>query len=118
MKALRSSLVWLCLARDNFLVIDSLPSGIYQAPDEPRVGGRPLLRAARPSRLGQKIGSRSATREPMEEKRPLRRQPENHHFWSLIMLAVTAGAFLLVVWVVTKALFFLPSRVSNSFSLP
>ena len=31
MKALRSSLVWLCLARDNFLVIDSLPSGIYQA---------------------------------------------------------------------------------------
>jgi hypothetical protein len=26
----------------------------------------------------------------MEEKRPLRRQPENHHFWSLIMLAVAA----------------------------
>jgi hypothetical protein len=32
----------------------------------------------------------------MEEKRPLRRQPEDHHFWSLIMLAVTAGAFLLI----------------------
>ena len=48
----------------------------------------------------------------MEEKRPVRRQPEDHHFWSLIMLAVTAGAFLLVVWVATKALF-LPSRVSN-----
>ena len=27
------------------------------------------------------------------------------HFWSLIMLAVTAGAFLLVVFVGTKALF-------------
>ena len=27
-------------------------------------------------------------------------------FWSLIMLAVTAGAFLLVAWVATKALFF------------
>jgi hypothetical protein len=32
----------------------------------------------------------------MEEKRPLRRQPENHNFGPLIMLAVTAGAFLLV----------------------
>ena len=35
---------------------------------------------------------------PMEEKRPLRRQPDDHQFWSLIMLGVTAGAFLLVVW--------------------
>ena len=41
----------------------------------------------------------------MEEKRPLRRQPDDHHFWPLIMLAVTAGAFLLVLWVATKALF-------------
>jgi hypothetical protein len=41
-----------------------------------------------------------------EEKRPLRRQPEDHHFWSLIMLAVTAGGFLLVTWVATKALSF------------
>jgi hypothetical protein len=41
----------------------------------------------------------------MEEKRALRRQPEDHHFWSLIMLAATAVAFLLVVWVATKALF-------------
>ena len=32
-------------------------------------------------------------REPLEEKRPLRRQPDDHHFWSLIMLAVTVGAF-------------------------
>jgi hypothetical protein len=46
------------------------------------------------------------SRKPIEEKRPLR-QPENHHFWSLIMLAVTAGAFLLVTWVSTKALFLL-----------
>ena len=42
----------------------------------------------------------------MEEKRPLRRQPDDHHFGSLLMLAVTAGAFLLVAWVATKALFF------------
>ena len=42
----------------------------------------------------------------VEEKRPLRRQPDDHHFWSLIMLAVMAGAFLLVAWVATKALFF------------
>jgi hypothetical protein len=41
----------------------------------------------------------------MEEKRPLRRQPDDHNFGSLIMLAITAGAFLLVVWVATKALF-------------
>jgi hypothetical protein len=38
----------------------------------------------------------------MEEKRPLRRQPDDHHFWSLIILA---GAFLLVTWVATKAPF-------------
>jgi hypothetical protein len=34
----------------------------------------------------------------IEEKRPMRRQPDDHHFGSLIMLAVTAGAFLLVTW--------------------
>ena len=38
---------------------------------------------------------------PMKEKRPLRRQPEDHHFWSLKMLAIMAVAFLLVVWVAT-----------------
>ena len=42
----------------------------------------------------------------MEEKRPPRRQPEDHNFGSLLMLAVTAGAFLLVTWVATKAVFF------------
>jgi hypothetical protein len=42
----------------------------------------------------------------MEEKRPLRRQPEDHYFWSLIMLAVTAGGFLLVAWIATKAVLF------------
>ena len=41
----------------------------------------------------------------MEEKRPLRRQPDDHHFWSLVIFAVTAGDFLLVTWG-TKALFF------------
>ena len=49
---------------------------------------------------------RISSREPMEEKRPLRRQPDDHHFGSVIMLAVTAGGFLLVTWVATKALFF------------
>ena len=49
---------------------------------------------------------RNSSREPMEEKRPLRRQPDDHHLWSLIMLAVTAGGFLLVTWIATKALLF------------
>jgi hypothetical protein len=40
----------------------------------------------------------------VDEKRPLRRHTDDHHFWSLIVLAVTAAAFLLVVWVATKAL--------------
>jgi hypothetical protein len=31
----------------------------------------------------------------MEERRPLRRQPNDHNFGSLMMLAITAGAFLL-----------------------
>jgi hypothetical protein len=48
---------------------------------------------------------RIPSRKPMEEKRPLRRQPESHHFWSLIMLALMAAAFLLVVWVAIKSLF-------------
>ena len=43
---------------------------------------------------------------PGMEERPLRRQPDDHNFGSLMMLAVTAGAFLLVTWVATKALFF------------
>jgi hypothetical protein len=42
----------------------------------------------------------------VEKRRPLRRQRDNHNFGSLIMLAVTAGVFLLVAWVATKALFF------------
>jgi hypothetical protein len=29
----------------------------------------------------------------MDERRPLRRQPDDHNFGSLLMLAVTAGAF-------------------------
>jgi hypothetical protein len=34
----------------------------------------------------------------------LRRQADDHHFGSLIILAITAGAFLLVAWIATKAL--------------
>ena len=42
----------------------------------------------------------------MEERRPLRRQPDDHQFCSLIMLAATGAAFLLVAWVAMKGLFF------------
>ena len=48
----------------------------------------------------------------MEKRRPLRRQPNPHNFGSLIMLAVTAGAFLLVTWGGMKAVFL------ASFGLP
>jgi hypothetical protein len=41
----------------------------------------------------------------MEKRRPLRRQPNDHNFGSLIMLAVTAGAFLLVTRIATTGLF-------------
>jgi hypothetical protein len=46
----------------------------------------------------------------MEEKRELRRRPDNHHFGPLLMLAVTAGSFLLVTWVAQR-------RSFSSFSL-
>ena len=50
---------------------------------------------------------RIPSRWPMEEKHPLRRQPDDHNFGSFLMLAVTAGAFLLLVtWVATKAVLF------------
>ena len=42
----------------------------------------------------------------MKQRRLLRRQPEDHNFGSLLVLAVTAGAFLAVTWVATKGLFF------------
>ena len=45
-------------------------------------------------------------RSRARKRRPLRRQPDDHNFGSLLMVAVTAGAFLLVIWVATKALFF------------
>jgi hypothetical protein len=32
----------------------------------------------------------------MEKRRPLRRQPNDHNFGSLLMLAVTDGAFLVM----------------------
>jgi hypothetical protein len=40
----------------------------------------------------------------VEKRRPLRRQSDEHHFGSLLVLAVTAGAFMLVAWSATKAL--------------
>ena len=40
----------------------------------------------------------------LKEKRPLRRQPNDCNFRSLLMLAITAGAFLLVTSVAIKAL--------------
>jgi hypothetical protein len=42
----------------------------------------------------------------VEQRRPLRRHPNDHNFGSLLMLAVTAGAFLLVSWIATKGFFF------------
>jgi hypothetical protein len=42
----------------------------------------------------------------MEEKRPLRRQPEDHHFWSLMDSHSHRCGFLLVTWIAAKALFF------------
>jgi hypothetical protein len=41
-----------------------------------------------------------------ERRRRFRRQPNDHNFGSLLMLAVTAGAFLVIAWVATKGLFF------------
>jgi hypothetical protein len=48
------------------------------------------------------------------ERRPLRRQPNDHNFGSLLMLAVTAGAFLLITWVATTGLFLVSSRIACS----
>ena len=41
----------------------------------------------------------------MKDRLQLRRPPDDHDFGSLLMLAITAGAFLLITWVATKALF-------------
>jgi hypothetical protein len=38
--------------------------------------------------------------------RALRRPPNDYNFGPFLMLAVTAGAFLLVTWVATKGLVF------------
>jgi hypothetical protein len=42
---------------------------------------------------------------PRAETPSIRRQPDDHNFGSLMMLAVTAGAFLVVAWGATKAVF-------------
>ena len=65
-----------------------------------------LLSAAEDTRWFDSLRRGGIRLVRVEEKRPLRRQPDDLHFWSLIMLAVTIGAFLLVTWVATKALFF------------
>jgi hypothetical protein len=49
----------------------------------------------------------------VEEKRPLRRQFDDHHFGSLLMLAVTASAFLLGRLGSHEGALFLPPRGSN-----
>jgi hypothetical protein len=41
----------------------------------------------------------------MAKRRPLRRQRDDHNFGSPIMLAVTAGAFLVVAWGAMKRFF-------------
>src|SRR4029077_992922 len=46
----------------------------------------------------------------MGQRRALRPQPDDPHFGSLITLALMAVAFLLIVWVATKALFVRPGH--------
>jgi hypothetical protein len=41
----------------------------------------------------------------VQERRLPRRQSDDHYFGSLLVLAVTAGTFMLVTWIATKALF-------------
>jgi hypothetical protein len=45
----------------------------------------------------------------VEKRRPRRRQPNDPYFGSLIMLAVTAGTFLLATWVAMTGLSSSPS---------
>jgi hypothetical protein len=49
----------------------------------------------------------------MEKRRPLRRKPNDHNFGLLIMLAVTAGAFLLSDMGRHKGTLLLSSGVAN-----
>jgi hypothetical protein len=48
-----------------------------------------------------------------EKRRPSRRQPNDHDFGSLIILAVTAGAFLLATWGRHRGIVLLPPGVSS-----
>ena len=52
-------------------------------------------------RLRKSCSPRDRVASLLWEKGPLHRQPEDHNFRSLIMLAVTAVAILLVNWVAT-----------------
>ena len=59
------------------------------------------------------IRQRITSREPMEEKRPLRRQPDDHNFW-LALDALRHGRRLPAGHLGShKGALFLPSRVSN-----
>jgi hypothetical protein len=49
----------------------------------------------------------------VEKRRPLRLQSDDHHFASLLMLAVTAGALMLVAGECHEGAFGFPSRVSR-----
>ena len=53
----------------------------------------------------------------MEEKRPLRRRPEDHHFWSLMMLAVTVGRLPAGDMGSHEGALLLPSGVSNALKI-
>jgi hypothetical protein len=48
---------------------------------------------------------RISNRRPWKKNTNCARRPDNHHFGSLLMLAVTVGVFLLITWVATRALF-------------
>ena len=56
-----------------------------------------------PHSLGLRVDAAGSNVPCDAERRPLRRQPSDHNFSSLLMLAVTAGAFLLVTWVATMS---------------
>ena len=55
---------------------------------------------------------RQVTSLVVERRRSLPLHPNDHNFGSLIILAVTGGAFLLVAWVATKGL---PLTRSSTF---
>ena len=98
--AARPGKSWLQAVRNSWRRAELNPPAIFRLPG---IG----LRSSRDRFLFLTMQSTRAfwliPSDSMEEKR---RQPDDHHFWSLKMLAVMAVAFLLATWVATKALFF------------